>query len=134
MTSPIATGLWLASSVMTRLLIPDTHMAKKTNKPLFLRAGFNNYSINKVLNYLIRTGIGNLKDNVYSLNIFLIIKLVIHFLSTVALLIYSLYLSPSKEASGNLLFTTLLFFIIGIAIGIYDTKQFYKSWKGRRLA
>ena len=84
--------------------------------------------------YLIRTGIWNVKDKAYSINIFFVIGLVIHFLSTISLLIYSQYLFPSKEESSNLLFTTLPFFIVGIAMAIYDTKQFYKSWKAIRSA
>ena len=79
--------------------------------------------------YLIKTGIWNLKEINYSKNIFAIIGLIIHFISIVSLLIFSLSISSSKQTSIQLFLTTLPFTIIGFVIGIYDGKQFYKNWK-----
>src|SRR6476620_3263078 len=59
--------------------------------------------------YLIQTGIWNLKDRPYSINILLIIGLLIHLVSSCFLLFYSQHLFPSKQVSNNLLFTTIPF-------------------------
>lgn len=83
--------------------------------------------------YLIKTGIWNLKDRPYSISFLLIIGLLIHFMCSGLLLFYSQRLFPSTQIANNLLFTTMPFFIIAIAVGLYDIMQFYKTWKTHRL-
>lgn len=89
--------------------------------------------IGTYLYYLIRTGIWNLRDRPYSINILLITGLLIHLLSSGFILYCSQHLFPSKQESKNLLVTTLPFFIIAVAIGIYDIIKFYRTWKARHL-
>lgn len=83
--------------------------------------------------YLIKTGIWNLDNKVYTINILLLIGLVVHFIIAILLLIYSQHLFPSEEVSKQLLFTTIPFCLVGFAIGIYDAKQFFVGWKAKRL-
>jgi hypothetical protein len=84
--------------------------------------------------YLIKTGFRNLKNEPFSVNILLGIGLLIHFVCCIFLIIYSQHLFPSKEASNNLLFTTLPFFAAAMYVGVQDSIIFYKSWKASRIS
>lgn len=76
--------------------------------------------------YLIHTGLKNLKKKVYLINAWLIIGLFLHF---VFLLVTLYYCTIYPEMA----ITTIPFAIAGLAIGCYDLKQFFQTWKSNRI-
>ena len=73
--------------------------------------------------FLIKTGVWNIKNQLYFINIFLLIGLLYHFIITIWIGYYgSLF---TKE----LMLLALPFSVIGLIIGIYDSVCFYNSWK-----
>lgn len=75
--------------------------------------------------YLVQTGIWNFKNRTYAINIFLLIGLFFHFTFTFLILYYG------SQFTKELLFTTIPFAVIGLAIGTFDSIKFYWTWKSK---
>lgn len=77
--------------------------------------------------YLLETGLRNFKNKGYLINIWLVIGLFLQFIFTLGALYYcTIYTTMAL--------TTVPFAIVGLAIGIYDLKQFFQIWKSKKIS
>lgn len=75
--------------------------------------------------YLVQTGIWNFKNRTYTINIFLLFGLFFHFIFTFSALYYG------SQFTKELLFTTIPFAVLGLAIGTFDLIKFYWTWRNK---
>ena len=79
--------------------------------------------------YLILTGIWNLANKAYKINVLLIAGILIHFVFISALVYFSYTSFPFA-----VFLTSAFVSCFGIAIGVFDAKKLLGGWKNRKSA